>query len=425
MTSSDVIASLRRALDQLGHEDLIAGPGAANAVTDLLILRSRFDAELARRVVMVHHSGEFAADGHSTTASWLRDAADCAHNEARRFVSMARQADAMPRMNAGWRDGSINTTKVELLAKIRGRDNTSATLFGPLEDSVADVCVAGRLHDLRAWANRFVELAERQRTMEYDEIRPSDGHDSDGSNRVHASKSFHGALIIDGAFDAEHGSIVDRALHVETQRMRREGDRLNFSQRRGLALASICSQYLAQQFKAGNSEAQVVIHIDARMAENTHLGLGETNAGLLAPIGIVQTLLCDSPTSQLYLNQDGVVLDHGRAKRQFSNAQKRAIRAMYPHCVWAHCDVIATDCQTHHVEHWESGGTTDLANGLPLCWRHHRYLHDHPGYQITKHEQAGRWQITRPDGTILNEIQPRRLQSTIPLQPSQHKPQAA
>jgi hypothetical protein len=55
-------------------------------------------------------------------------------------------------------------------------------------------------------------------------------------------------------------------------------------------------------------------------------------------------------------------------------------------------------CQIHHVTAWERGGSTNLANLLPLCSRHHHLVHE-GGWQLTL--QPDRTiTLTRPDGTV-------------------------
>jgi hypothetical protein len=70
--------------------------------------------------------------------------------------------------------------------------------------------------------------------------------------------------------------------------------------------------------------------------------------------------------------------------------------------------VAFSQCRIHHVEWWTRGGTTVIANLLPLCERHHHLVHE------------GRWNLTiddrrrvtwyRPDGTVwLTEDGPNRV----------------
>lgn len=74
-----------------------------------------------------------------------------------------------------------------------------------------------------------------------------------------------------------------------------------------------------------------------------------------------------------------------QAKRERRAAWAVAVLARDRQCVftldrvqrspWNQCDQPSTDA--HHVLARSQGGADDLSNGLGLCRRHHRYVHDH------------------------------------------------
>ncbi|MCZ3385954.1 MAG: HNH endonuclease, partial [Actinomycetia bacterium] len=81
-------------------------------------------------------------------------------------------------------------------------------------------------------------------------------------------------------------------------------------------------------------------------------------------------------------------------------AQRTALWARDRGCRFPGCTAPWT--HAHHINPWQHGGTTDLANGLLLCGHHHRAIHD------------GTWTIiTGPDGanTTITFTHPTRLTS--------------
>ena len=76
------------------------------------------------------------------------------------------------------------------------------------------------------------------------------------------------------------------------------------------------------------------------------------------------------------MNGDGVPLDVGRAKRLATIHQRRALGAAHETCAVPDCQVKFTHCEPHHIEYWEDGGNTDMANLVPLCSRHHHAAHE-------------------------------------------------
>jgi hypothetical protein len=69
-----------------------------------------------------------------------------------------------------------------------------------------------------------------------------------------------------------------------------------------------------------------------------------------------------------------IPMDLGRSARTASAGQRRALAARDRGCIMPGCGVPAEACQTHHLQEWSEGGTTDLANMALLCWAHHRQV---------------------------------------------------
>jgi hypothetical protein len=88
----------------------------------------------------------------------------------------------------------------------------------------------------------------------------------------------------------------------------------------------------------------------------------------------------------------------GRTTRLANRAQRRALRAIYATCGVYGCAVKFDHCQPHHVDFWENGGATDLANLLPLCSRHHHLVHE-GGWKLTV-DQNRAVTIAYPNGSI-------------------------
>jgi hypothetical protein len=99
-------------------------------------------------------------------------------------------------------------------------------------------------------------------------------------------------------------------------------------------------------------------------------------------------------------------LDQGRRARLANRAQRRALRGLYPTCAIPGCGVRFMATHIHHVIWWEHGGTTDLANLLPVCSRHHHAVHD-GGWRLVLAPDRTLC-IELPDGTTMTTGPPRR-----------------
>ena len=101
--------------------------------------------------------------------------------------------------------------------------------------------------------------------------------------------------------------------------------------------------------------------------------------------------------SPLNVSGDGVVLDEGRSRRTATVEQRRALRAMHRSCVHPDCAVGFEHCDIHHITPWWDGGTSNLANLVPLCSRHHHLIHDTHWTLTLAPDRTVQWR--RPDGT--------------------------
>ncbi|MFM8856568.1 MAG: DUF222 domain-containing protein, partial [Actinomycetota bacterium] len=123
----------------------------------------------------------------------------------------------------------------------------------------------------------------------------------------------------------------------------------------------------------GSCRSDVVVHVDLETLTN---GLSESSThrtafGADLPVETIRRIACDANIIPLVLNGKGMPLDIGRSQRLASAAQRRALEATHDTCAFDRCAVAFHACQIHHIDYWETGGPTDLANMVPLCSKHH------------------------------------------------------
>lgn len=166
---------------------------------------------------------------------------------------------------------------------------------------------------------------------------------------------------------------------------------------------------------AGRSDTDLIVVIDLAtllhgLHEHSTIDPGHPDVDLPATTAL--RLACDAGIIPVVLDGDGLPLHVGRTRRLATEAQRRALRVIYPTCAIDGCPVGFDHCRIHHIAWWEHHGPTDLANLLPLCHRHHTATHE------------GRWQLhlapdrtlttTHPDGTRITHPPPRRIRPRGP-----------
>ncbi len=108
-----------------------------------------------------------------------------------------------------------------------------------------------------------------------------------------------------------------------------------------------------------------------------HLELWGIHHRLLGPLpaSTVEHLLCDATWIATLLDDMGVPLDQGHAKRFATDEQRIALDARDGNCDFARCDAHHEWLDAHHIEYWDDDGPSDLDNFALLCRRHHRVAH--------------------------------------------------
>ncbi len=150
----------------------------------------------------------------------------------------------------------------------------------------------------------------------------------------------------------------------------------------------------------GGSRGSLVVHVDlATLTEGRHTEpLSETDSGVAVPVETMRRVACDADIIPVVLDGEGVVLDHGRAKRLATAEQRAAIEAMQATRSHPDCTVTIDDCRIHHLRPWHRGGRTDLADLAPVCEPHHHLVHEGGWTPTMTPDRVATW--TRPDGEM-------------------------
>jgi hypothetical protein len=133
--------------------------------------------------------------------------------------------------------------------------------------------------------------------------------------------------------------------------------------------------------KAGGLSATAVILIPLATLmgglKAAHLDTGEP----LSP-GAARRLACQARIIPAVLGGKSQVLDQGRARRYYTEAQRIAKTIEARGCEIAGCQEPPGRCQLHHPTRWVDGGQTNR-DGIMICPWHHTRAHD-PRYTMHK-----------------------------------------
>lgn len=143
------------------------------------------------------------------------------------------------------------------------------------------------------------------------------------------------------------------------------------------------------------------------------------DGGDTLPAWVAGRAICDSGTVTCTFDAFGTPLDVGREQRLFTPKQRIALAIRDGGCRWEGCDMPASYCEAHHIDHYgEDRGRTDIDRGILLCRFHHMSMHNQGGK--IRREGRGEFMLHPP-----GDRKPVPLRSQSPLRRNWLSPPAA
>jgi hypothetical protein len=360
------------------------------ALVALAALEERI-GELRLRVLVSADRNQVGADtGATSTAAWLARAtlatrADCAREVAlataldERLAS-TRQALAQGRIDverAGVVVGAVDRLTTDYDDLPEGtRDSAEAHLLelAGQYDAVVLARLGKRVFEVvcpeaadAAEGDLLAREEERAARLAYLTLHDNRDGTMDGRFRLPVLQ----AMVLKKALEqlSSPRRLGETALDPVT------GRRLPYSSLLGRGLIDLVDNHLNLDGPTNSSYTVVVTMTLDQLLSG--LGAAGVETGHRISAGAARRLACRAGIIPMVLNGESVPLDLGRRKRLFTRYQRIALAQLHGGCAAADCDRPPAWTEAHHLDPWRDGGTTDLANGIPLCPAHHR-MADHP-----------------------------------------------
>ncbi|HKW60224.1 MAG TPA: DUF222 domain-containing protein [Candidatus Dormibacteraeota bacterium] len=338
---------------------------------ELSALVDRLQALLCRVLDEGRQRGDHMLSGNSP-AGWAARECQMSKHAAADRLCVGAQLDKLPEVARALRSGEIGYQAASVLCH--------------LQERLGD---AGYKLDEREWVTRGREWSLKSLSAEA--AKTWHAVDPAGFNlRVEEAHERRQLFInecgdmyrIDGWLELSAGAIVKAAVDSLSKPLGADDGR-SPRQRRADALteAAIHSLDVGIAPRRNGARPHIAVHTTIEGLKG-ELGApaSELGAGVAISSRTVQRLACDGLLHRV-LKADSMVIDVGRAKRTAQPAQRRGLEARYKHCAWPGCDRPIDWTHSHHVDFWERGGRTDLKKMLPLCYHHHRLVHE-GGWQV-------------------------------------------
>jgi hypothetical protein len=208
-------------------------------------------------------------------------------------------------------------------------------------------------------------------------------------NRCEFTDCEGGFLAIRGYFDPVAAATLKTAI-FPLAKPNGARDTRRFERRLADALVEVAAHALDRGAVPGSRGTRTHLQLTASL--ETVMGLEGSPGGVLEFGGAVtattvQRLACDAGIRRILLGPKSAVIEVGRELRLPGVAARAALQARSGGCEWPKCDRPVAFTNAHHMVHWGQGGTTDVANLVLLCYRHHWMIHE-GGWQLARDERG-------------------------------------
>jgi hypothetical protein len=333
-------------------------------------LEGKFSSVVRR----VTERGDHLVKGHCSAVSWVMHTFTMSQTSASDRLCVGEQLESMPTVAEALKSGAIGYQSASVICHLRDKLGDKRNQLD--EEEWIGYARELSIHDLRRSSAH----------MRY--VVDPDGFDRDTEENYEERflyiSEMSGMYHLTGVIDPEGGAALKTAVDALAKRLGPDDGRTP-KQRRADALTDIVRHAMDQGTLPRRNGVRPHISVTTTL-EGLKAELGaaasELEAGMLISSKTVQRLACDG-TLHRVLKADSMVVDVGRATRAISPAQHRALKARYRGCAGPGCDRPMNWTDTHHIEFYGRGGPNNLPNLLPLCYYHHRLVHE-GGWQIVK-----------------------------------------
>ena len=325
---------------------------------ELSALIDRQQALLSRVVDAGVRRGDHLLEG-KTPCGWVASTCRVSGSAAADRLRVGEQLDKLPRIASAVRSGEVGFQATSLICHL-------------------NELLAGKMElDQEQWvgyAQQFSIKNLRRLTEHTRYVVDPDGAERDREEdyqQRYLCLSELGAMYkLDALLDREGGMALKTALEALTKQLGPADDRTPRQRR-----ADAFKELVVHALDAGTLPRRNGVRPHISVHASVEGGSAELADGTPIPPRTAQRLACDSAMHRV-LTAGSVVIDVGRAKRTAQPAQWRAIKARHRTCAAPGCERPIGWTQAHHVEFWSQGGDTNARKLVPLCYYHHRLVHE-------------------------------------------------
>jgi hypothetical protein len=362
-------------------------------LSELAGQRNAIDGRIVEIVAEVDRDGLAGNTGCRSVAALVAWKAGVSPNNARTITQVARRLEEFPRCTAALREGRLSLDQVGVIAD-RAADGS--------DEHYAELAASATVIQLRT-AVKLEPRPEPEPGPRPEPERSLTKTSDDQSTTWRLTLPHDEAATFDAALQSHQDQLVaawkrDHADGASEQTPPFPNAVDGFM---SLVHAGWDTDVAARPH---GQRTTAVMHVDVESR------IAALHLGPLLSDDDRRYLLCDA-TCEVWFERAGQVIGSGRETRTISRRLRRALEHRdHGTCVVPGCGATR-GLHAHHLQHWEDGGLTELANLALLCPYHHR-LHHRGGITITG--PAEHLEVKDADGRHLTAASLARPPTTPP-----------
>ncbi|OBA64266.1 hypothetical protein A5647_02835 [Mycobacterium sp. 1100029.7] len=370
MSSTPSSSAALVAPDRLGvlFEELAELAGQRNAI----------DGRIVEIAAEIERDGLCGATGARSVAALLAWKLALSSATAHTITTVAHRLEELPRCAAGMADGRLSLDQVGVIAAQAGQGS---------DEHYAQLAEVATVSQLRTAIKLEPRPESESRPQPQASITKTSGEDFT-CWRIRLAHL--DAAKFDAALASHRDALIAEWKHDHGERASDIAPPLPGTAEAFMRLVEAGWDAEAARRPHGQ-HTTVVVHVD------TEKHTGALHLGPLLTQAERQYLTCDA-TYEAWFERDGQLIGAGRTTRHINRRLRRALEHRQPSCAVPGCGATR-GLHAHHIQHWEDGGATELANLVLLCPYHHR-LHHSGG--ITLSGPAAEPVVTDGSGRPLN-----------------------
>ena len=349
-------------------------------------------AELEARLLAHADQIEIAAhSGATSTANWHAHATRTTRAAAHRALRLSKGLEAHDPTRTALATGRIHAEQAQAILNALADlpDNLDPEVVAQAERRLLDLATEHDAKALKILGRRILEVACPEAADAHEAaLLEKEERDAQAATQLVMYQDGHGKVHGRFTLDTLTGAMLKKHLYALAAPKHRAategplGERRPTPEHLGHAFTELIQRYPAKKLpKAGGLNATVVVLMDLDTLTGdlkaAHLDTGET----ISP-GAARRLACQARIIPAVLDGKSQVLDLGRAKRFYTEAQRIAKTIEAGGCEVEGCDAPPGMTHMHHPERWADGGQTNR-DGIMICPPHHTRAHD-TRYQMTR-----------------------------------------